>query len=176
MSEIKSPTVKVAYYRSPGGEMIIGSYGERICLCDWVDNRRRRVIDRRICRSLDASYEIGGSDVVDEAVCQLDEYFARKRRDFSIPILHIGTEFQCRVWHELMKIPYCTTVSYGELARSIKSPKAVRAVATAIANNPISILVPCHRVIGSDGKITGYAGGLKAKQMLLDLERGDMCL
>lgn len=172
MSEIKHPTVKVAYYRSNGGEMMIGSYGQRICLCDWVDNKRRGVIDRRICRRLNTVYEEGSSDIVDEAVRQLNEYFVGKRRDFSIPILHIGTEFQCLVWRELMKIPYGVTVSYGELAQRIQSPKAVRAVAAAIANNPISILVPCHRVIGSDGEITGYAGGLKAKQLLLDLEKG----
>lgn len=171
MSEIKYPTVKVAYYWSPAGEMMIGSYGERICLCDWVDNRRRRVIDRRICRHWNTVYEEGSSDVVDEAVHQLNEYFVGKRRDFSIPIMHIGTGFQCLVWQELMKIPYGATVSYGELARRIQSPKAVRAVAAAIASNPISILVPCHRVIGGDGKPTGYAGGFHAKQLLLELER-----
>lgn len=169
-------TIKIAYYRSPVGVMVIGSYGEGICLCDWADNRRREVVDRRICRHLNTVYEEGGSDVVDEAVCQLNEYFMGKRRDFSIPILHIGTEFQCLVWRELMKIPYGATVSYGELARRIQNQKAVRAVATAIASNQISILMPCHRVIGSDGEITGYAGGLETKQLLLDLERGDRCL
>lgn len=176
MSEIKYPTVKVAYYWSPGGEMIIGSYGERICLCDWVNNRRRGVIDGRICGYLSSVYEDGHSDVLGQAVVQLEEYFSGTRREFSIPILYLGTEFQCKVWRELVKIPYGTTVSYGELARSVQSPKAVRAVATAVANNPISILVPCHRVIGSDGKITGYAGGLKAKRLLLDLERKDLSL
>lgn len=168
--------IKVAYYQSPAGELLLGSYDETICLCDWVANKRRGVIDRRICGDLNATYEEGSSIIIDEATRQLNEYFAGKRQNFSISVLSVGTQFQCGIWQELMKIPYGATVSYGEMARRIQNPKAIRAVASAIANNPISIFVPCHRVIGSDCKLTGYAGGLKAKQMLLDIERKGMSL
>ena len=103
-------------------------------------------------------------------VYELEEYFAGHRKIFDIPVVFTGSEFQCTVWEELMKIPYGRTISYGELARRIHNPKAVRAVASANATNPISILVPCHRVIGSNHKLTGYGGGLDAKKGLLELE------
>lgn len=150
--------------------MMVGSYGERLCMCDWAVEKRRGTIDRRICRHLHAEYEEGGSDVINEAIEQLDEYFAGKRMEFSIPVVFTGSPFQCSVWRELMRIPYGTTVSYAEVARRINNPKAVRAVASANATNPISIFVPCHRVIGSNHKLTGYGGGVDAKEMLLALE------
>lgn len=164
-------TIKIAYYHTPAGEMMVGSHGDGICLCDWVASKRRGLIDKRICGKLNSAYVEGGSEVMDEALRQLDEYFAGKRKEFTIPILFAGTEFQCRVWSELMEIPYGETVSYGEIARRIQNPRAVRAVSTAIATNPICIFVPCHRVIGSDGRLTGYAGGIDVKQLLLELER-----
>lgn len=163
-------TIQVSRYGSPIGEMLIGAYGEKICLCDWLRNKRRDTIDRRICRNLDAGYEEVSSDVIRQTVAQLDEYFEGKRRTFSVPVIFTGSDFQCRVWTELMKIPYGTTISYAELACRIHNPKAMRAVAAANANNPISILVPCHRVIGSNHRLTGYGGGLEAKQGLLALE------
>lgn len=162
--------IQIARYQSPAGEMIIGSYGDKLCICDWASEKRRATIDRRIRRHLNADYVESMSETVRQAVVQLDEYFAGKRRDFTIPIVFTGSDFQCRVWEELMKIPYGTTVSYAEIARRIDNPKAVRAVASANATNPISILVPCHRVIGSNHKLTGYGGGLEAKQLLLELE------
>ena len=162
--------IKISHYRSQVGEMLLGSYGEKICICDWKINPRRGVIDRRISRNLNAIYDEGMSDVMIDTVKQLDEYFAGKRREFSIPLVFTGSPFQCGVWSELMKIPYGTTMSFAELAKRINNPKAVRAVASANATNPISILVPCHRVIGSNHKLTGYGGGLDVKQQLLDLE------
>lgn len=101
---------------------------------------------------------------------QIGEYFAGARRDFDIPLAPEGTEFQTRVWEELCRIPCGSTISYAELARRIGDPRAVRAVARANALNPIAILIPCHRVIGSDGTLTGYAGGLERKARLLELE------
>ncbi|MCM1450581.1 MAG: methylated-DNA--[protein]-cysteine S-methyltransferase [Clostridiales bacterium] len=163
-------TIMVTHYQSPVGEMIIGSYGDRLCLCDWAIVKRRDTIDRRLCRSLNAEYEEGTSDIIKQALAQLDEYFAGKRKEFSIPVVFTGSPFQCSVWAELMKIPYGSTISYTELARRINNPRAVRAVASANATNPISIFVPCHRVIGSNHKLTGYAGGLDAKRGLLALE------
>jgi methylated-DNA-[protein]-cysteine S-methyltransferase len=105
---------------------------------------------------------------------QLAEFFAGERTDFDLPLAPSGTPFQSRVWEELRRIPWGQRLSYGELARRIGSPKAVRAVGNANARNPISIVVPCHRVVGADQKLTGYAGGTERKQFLLDLEgRGE---
>jgi len=103
---------------------------------------------------------------------ELDEYFSGARKDFTVPLSPTGTSFQIMVWNALAKIPYGITCTYLQLARNLKLPDAVRAVAGANARNPIMILVPCHRVNGTDGSLTGYAGGLKAKNFLLELESG----
>jgi methylated-DNA-[protein]-cysteine S-methyltransferase len=105
-----------------------------------------------------------------EAIEQLGEYFAGSRADFDLPLAPSGTDFQRRVWTELMRIPYGATISYGELARRIGNPNASRAVGLANGRNPIPIVVPCHRVIGANGTLTGYGGGLERKQLLLALE------
>jgi methylated-DNA-[protein]-cysteine S-methyltransferase len=107
-----------------------------------------------------------------EATRQLDAYFAGKLREFTVPLAPEGTEFQQQVWRALCDIPYGETTSYGELARRIGHPKAVRAVGLANGSNPIAIIIPCHRVIGSNGSLTGYGGGLPIKKALLALERG----
>lgn len=103
---------------------------------------------------------------------QLQEYFDGTRQEFDLPLVLEGTEFQKRVWRALAKIPYGATISYGELARRIGRPDAARAVGAANGRNPISIVLPCHRVIGQSGKLTGYGGGLAVKEALLALERG----
>jgi methylated-DNA-[protein]-cysteine S-methyltransferase len=103
---------------------------------------------------------------------QLTEYFAGARRTFDMPLVMDGTPFQRRVWRALQDIPYGETISYGELARRIGQPSAVRAVGLANGRNPIPVIVPCHRVIGADGTLTGYGGGLERKRLLLDLEHG----
>lgn len=102
---------------------------------------------------------------------QLDEYFAGKRKSFDLPLCPKGTEFQKKVWASLCKIPYGETRTYGEIAAAVGNPKAARAVGMANNRNPISVLVPCHRVIGSGGKLVGYGGGLDKKRFLLDLEQ-----
>lgn len=163
-------TIKAVRYESPVGQMIIGSFGDELCICDWAVEKRRDTIDRRIKRHLKADFEAASSEVIVRAIKELDEYFAGRRREFDIPLRFAGSGFQCAVWRELMKIPYGTTISYAALASRIANPKAVRAVASANATNPISIFVPCHRVIGSDRKLTGYGGGLAAKQALIELE------
>ena len=101
---------------------------------------------------------------------QLKEYFAGKRSDFSVKLAFSGTEFQKKVWNALLTIPFGETRSYMQIARQIGSPKAMRAVGAANGKNPISIIAPCHRVIGANGKLTGFAGGLEAKACLLDIE------
>ena len=162
--------INIKHFYFPCGEMILGSFDGKLCLCDWADGRRRASVDRRLKRSLQAEYVEGSSDVLEKARQQLDEYFLNKRREFDIPLLFVGTDFQKKVWNELLNIPYGTTISYGELAQRIGMPKSVRAVANANAVNAISIIAPCHRVIGSDGKLTGYGGGLERKRLLLELE------
>jgi methylated-DNA-[protein]-cysteine S-methyltransferase len=103
---------------------------------------------------------------------QLDEFFAGKRTAFDLPMAPAGTDFQKRVWAELMRIPYGETISYAELAKRVGSEGAARAVGRANATNPIAVVVPCHRVIGADGSLTGYAYGVEMKRSLLDFERG----
>jgi len=121
----------------------------------------------RPTRGLSDGQEDANAGPLLEAVRQLEEYFAGKRRDFDLPLRLNGTEFQQRVWRALTEIPYGETWSYGELATRIGNPNASRAVGLANGRNPISILVPCHRVIGADGSLTGYGGGLQRKQWLL---------
>jgi methylated-DNA-[protein]-cysteine S-methyltransferase len=111
-----------------------------------------------------------------EAVRQLDEYFAGRRREFDLPLALDGSPFERQVWSELQRIPYGATVSYGELARAIGQPEEFRAVGTAVGRTPAPIVVPCHRVVGSDGSLTGYGGGLDRKRALLDLEAGQLSL
>lgn len=105
-----------------------------------------------------------------QTIVQLNKYFTGKLKKFSVKLSGQGTDFQKQVWKELSKIPFGKTVSYAEIAKGINKPTAVRAVANAIGRNPIPIIVPCHRVIGSNGSLTGYAGGLPRKKLLLGLE------
>jgi len=106
-----------------------------------------------------------------KALDQLQQYFAGKRREFDLPLAPRGTPFQERVWKELCKVPYGGTSSYGAIADRIGNPKACRAVGMANRKNPIPIIIPCHRIIGKDGSLTGFGGGLAVKKQLLDLER-----
>lgn len=110
------------------------------------------------------------SDLFDDVVTQLNEYFQGNRTDFQFKMNPIGTDFQKKVWEELLKIPFGKTVSYQEVTNNLGDPKAIRAVANANGKNPLWIVIPCHRVIGSDGSLTGYAGGLWRKKLLLDHE------
>jgi len=113
----------------------------------------------------------GSNSVIESTTQQLDEYFAGTRHEFDVPLDVVGTEFQYSVWQVLQSIPYGETMSYGEQATVLGDPNKARAVGTANGRNPISIVVPCHRVIGANGSLTGFAGGMKAKKFLLDLEK-----
>ena len=170
MNKILANTIYIKQFAFPCGTLILGSFEGKLCLCDWADGRRRASVDQRLQRILHAEYIEGSSDVIEKARHQLDEYFLHQRREFDIPLLFVGTDFQKKVWNELLTIPYGKTISYGELAKRIDMPNAVRAVANANAVNAISIIAPCHRVIGSDGSLTGYGGGLERKRFLLELE------
>lgn len=118
----------------------------------------------------DAGWREGDHPLIDLARQQLDEYFARTRRTFDLPLAPEGTDFQQTVWLALAEIPYGRTISYSELARRVARPRAVRAVGAANGRNPLPIVLPCHRVIGADGSLTGFGGGLPTKRFLLELE------
>lgn len=158
--------VRVSRYASPAGELLLGCMGDALCACVWSREGLERV-----CRRLEARWEEKPSEVAAIAAAQLDEYFAGERWDFTVPVGLEGTAFQRRVWTELTRIPYGQTVSYGALAARLGTPSACRAAAGAVGANPVSIIVPCHRVIASCGALGGYAGGHEAKIALLGLER-----
>ena len=163
-------TICIQYFDSPCGLLILGGFEGKLCLCDWAESSKRERTDARIQRCLKAGYRIQPSDVTTQAAKELEEYFNGARASFDIPLLPIGTDFQKEVWKYLSTIPYGTVISYSEEARLIGRPSSVRAVANANGSNPLSIFIPCHRVIGSDGFLTGYAGGTEAKRYLINLE------
>ena len=162
--------ISIQYYKSPIGELLLGSYDGKLCLADMKYRKMRTTIDTRIQKGLKAEYVEQSSEVIEETIKQMQEYFSGERKEFDIPLLMVGSDFQKSVWEELMKIPYGATATYLELSKNIGNEKAVRAVASANGANAIAILIPCHRIIGSDGKLVGYAGGLSAKKKLLELE------
>lgn len=166
----KRNIIKTKRYESPCGVLLLGSFGDKLCLCDWQVEKPRNYVNQRLKRILNAEFETGTSEVIEKAVKQLDEFFAGQRQEFDVPMLFVGTDFQKTVWNELLKIPFGKTISYGEMARRIGMPKAIRAVANANGANAMSIFAPCHRVIGSDHSLTGYGGGLDTKRVLLELE------
>jgi len=144
-----------AYYKSPIGNLRIISNERDIIQIEFTDDYfKMKMIPVQI----------------QNCITQLDEYFRGHRNKFDISINPIGTEFQGKVWHELTKIPFGKTISYLEQAQKFGDEKAIRAIASANGKNPIPIIIPCHRVIGNNGKLTGYAGGLLKKQWLLEHE------
>lgn len=162
--------IKIKRYESPCGTLMLGSFDDKLCLCDWQVGKHSDCVNRRLKRDLQAEFEVGMSEVIEKAEQQLDEFFAGKRTAFDVPLLFAGTDFQKTVWNFLRTIPFGKTISYGDVAKQIGLPKAVRAVANANGANSISVFVPCHRVIGSNHSLTGYGGGLETKRFLLELE------
>lgn len=150
--------------------MAAGSIGGEICLCDWKHRKMRQSIDRRIQREFSAAYEEGDSSILDELERQFTEYFSGQRKMFELPLATAGTDFQKRVWDALIKVPYGETETYQGLAGRIGRKFAVRAVASANGANAIAIIIPCHRIIGANNTLGGYAGGLNVKKSLLQLE------
>lgn len=175
---------------TPVGQVILGTMGGKLCLCDWKNSKRRMQNANRIKRLLKAEFvditslreepellaEANALQkslfIIDKTERELAEYFAGSRKSFDIPLLLVGTDFQKSVWQALREIPYGEVVSYMDVSQSIGNPQAIRAVSQAIGSNPLSILIPCHRVVGSNGALTGYAGGIEAKRCLLELEKG----
>ena len=171
MSRTKSlPPLEQMLYPSPCGSLVLIACGHHLCCCDWIDGLSHVRLLKRLgqpCRQVSKS---ANSPFLSEVATQLDEYFSGARHLFSLPLMAVGTDFQKDVWYALATIPYGTTCSYTSVTYAVGRPSAVRAVARAIGANPLQIIVPCHRVVGSDGRLTGYAGGLERKKYLLDLE------
>jgi len=151
---------EVCFYNSPVGYLRLTAEGPQLIGLDFSDEIHK-------------NQEVTG-EIMRNTIQQLDEYFAGKRRIFEIPIRLIGTEFQKKVWNQLIRIGFGEMVSYKDIAEQIGNPKAVRAVGFANGRNPISIIVPCHRVIGSNGKMVGYGGGVWRKEWLLSHEKKEL--
>lgn len=163
--------ISLTEYASPCGGLVLGAVAGSLCLCDWNLPERRSAVDRRLCSEFNARMVYEPCEVTTLAARELDEYFAGERTAFDCPMIFAGSDLRHRVWHELLAVAYGTTATYGDIAARIGRPTAVRAVASAVGANPLSIFIPCHRIIARSGKLTGYAGGLAAKKYLLDLER-----
>lgn len=149
----------IYYYQTPIGEIGIMENGSAITSLFFKEGKT----------SQDAV--VGETDLLKEAGQQLSDYLAGKRKSFALPLAPMGTEFQQKVWQALQDIPYGELRSYGDVAKRIGQPKAARAIGMANNKNPILIMIPCHRVVGADGKLVGYAGGLGVKEYLLKLEQ-----
>ena len=162
--------INISYYKNNYVEYILGSYDGKLCLIDAIDGKNRVKNKNRLEKGLNAEYVESEDSVLKQTEKELDEYFEGKLQNFDIPLLMVGSEFQKSVWEALLKIPYGETSTYKNQAKMIGNEKAVRAVANANGANAISIIIPCHRIIGSDGSLTGYAGGLELKQRLLEIE------
>ncbi len=162
--------IQITYFKTPFGELILGSYKGVLCMCDWRYRKMRKQIDTRIQNYLKTSYCVNTTADFDTVKEQLTQYFSGERTSFSFDLLLVGTSFQKQVWQALIEIPYGTTQSYLDLSKKLNNPLAIRAVAAANGANAISIIVPCHRIIGSDGSLVGYAGGIETKKKLLRLE------
>jgi methylated-DNA-[protein]-cysteine S-methyltransferase len=150
---------------SPVGELKLVANGSRLAAILWENDKPNRV-------RLGPMTEAADNPILVRAALQLQEYFAGTRNQFDLELDFAGTEFQKKVWQALLTIPFGETRSYSQIAEQIGNPSAVRAVGAANGKNPISIVAPCHRVIGASGKLTGFAGGLEAKELLLTLEGG----
>ena len=156
--------------QSPLGDMIAGSTDKGICFLEWHDRGGVERILSRVEKRYRKSLEESVSEHLLKLQTELNNYFDGTLTDFEVPIDVNGTEFENRVWDHLLKIPYAETRSYGEIALELGKPGASRAVGRANGSNYLSIVIPCHRVIESNGKLRGYGGGLKRKKYLLDLE------
>jgi len=153
------------------GTMIAGATDNGICLFEFSDRRMLKTEYKDLAKYLKTTIEEGENFHFIALRQQISEYFEGIRKEFTLPLVTPGTPFQQIVWKELTKIPFGTTRSYHEQSVALGKPKSVRAVANANGMNRISIIIPCHRVIGSDGNLTGYGGGLRRKKWLLDHEK-----
>ena len=161
---------------SPLGQLTIGATNKGVCLLEFDKKERIENHFKQFEKYWDYSVVKQENKWIKVAKKQLEEYFSHQRTTFDLPLDLTGTDFQLSVWNELLTIPFGTTRSYKEQAIAVGNLKAIRAVATANGENRISIIIPCHRVVGSNGSLTGYGGGIERKQQLLDLESDQMTL
>lgn len=164
------PKISVQYFKHPYAEFILGTFNGQLCLCDFRFRKLRNTVDKRIQQGLNATFSEQNNQVLEQTKTQLEAYFMRQRNTFDLPLLYVVTEFQQSVWHALREVKYGATTTYKELATDVGRPTAVRPVASANGANALAIIVPCHRVIGSNGELVGYGGGLALKRQLLELE------
>lgn len=162
--------IKTRYFETKFGELILGEYEGKICLCDWRFRAKRELINSRLKTYLKADFVEESTVLHEQLIDELQEYFNGKLKQFKTPIFTVGSDFQQSVWKALLTIPYGKIITYASLSKSLGDEKAIRAVASANGANAIAILIPCHRVIASNGDLQGYAGGLLAKKKLLELE------
>lgn len=153
------------YYDSPCGRMLLVADGEALCGAYFIGQKHFRNVD------VDWRHAPRAAPLV-QAKRELSEYFGGERRIFDIPLAPEGTPFQRSVWRAIATVPFGETISYAELARRAGHPSSARAAGAATGRNPIGVIVPCHRIVGTDGSLTGYAGGLATKRHLLTLEAG----
>lgn len=168
--KIVEKRISYVEWESPCGRLTIASLEGDLVMADWTTGWHHDVIRKRFGRLLRLPFVNEETETTERTIAELEEYFRGERRTFDLPIRFVGTAFQLRVWRALQAIPYGALTTYGDLARTIGSPRAVRAVGGAVGQNPISIIVPCHRVVGKNDDITGYGGGYDAKRLLLSLE------
>ena len=168
---VGSTLLAVAPVDTPLGVMMLGATRGRLALAEFADPERLEAQLHQVCRRLDATLVPGREPPIDRATEQIAEYFAGSRRRFELPLRPAGTDLQRRVWETLLRIPHGETWTYGQVAAAIGRPRAARPVGRAVGANPIAVVIPCHRVVGRSGALTGYGGGLWRKQRLLDLER-----
>lgn len=162
--------------QTPIGRMIAFANHEGICLLEFIERKDLDKQTKNLQDALKSEIVKGKNEHLEKLDKQLSEYFSGKRKRFELPLIYTGTDFQKKVWKALLEISFGETTTYLALSNKIGDPKAIRAVAGANGANKMAILVPCHRVIGSDGSLTGYAGGLWRKQWLLDHESKQMTL
>ncbi len=162
--------INTFHHKTKIGELLIASYEGKICILDFAYRKMRQTVDSRIKKLLDAEFIEDEDEIICEAKKQVDEYLAGERKKFTLPLLLVGSDFQKQVWNALLEVKYGETASYGDLAKMIDNPKAVRAVASANGANAIALIVPCHRIIESNGELGGYGGGLPIKKRLLNME------
>lgn len=166
---MKNITTRI--YHSPVGDIVLGTFNDKLCLCNWRNKKNKAAVERRLFKHFEARQVEGNNTLIEATANQLDTYFMGKLTQFDLPLITAGTDFQKQVWAILQNIEYGQTMSYLDLAQKLDKPTAVRAVANANAANALSIIIPCHRIIGHNGKLVGYAGGLDTKERLLSLEQ-----
>lgn len=155
---------------TPLGLMLVGATDDALCMLEFVDRRALPNQVKRVRRRLRAVFVPGSNAVIESIASEVNGYFDGERTTFDTPVLPCGTDFQQDVWRALLDVPYGETASYRDIARAVDREGAVRAVGTANGANALAIVIPCHRIVGADGQLTGYGGGLWRKQRLLDLE------